>query len=65
LKRAAHREEAQGVRFADADGVAKLIAAIGAFRADGVHDSCDGLVIGVDTKADEFSRANLVRMAAS
>jgi hypothetical protein len=43
--------------------VAKLIAAIGAFRADGVHDSCDGLVIGVDTKADEFSRANLVRMA--
>jgi hypothetical protein len=44
--------------------VAKLIAAVGAFRTERVHDSRDGLVIGVDSKADEFSRANVIRMAS-
>jgi hypothetical protein len=56
----AHGEKAHRVRLLNSETLAEHLATRLAFGDHGAHDACDEVVIGVNTKPDQFAGDNCV-----
>jgi hypothetical protein len=60
MEHTAHGEKAHRVRFLNSQTLAESLATPLAFGDYGAHDACDEVVIGVNTKPDQFTSDDCV-----